>query len=84
MQFLIMVILAYMLTLDDFGLIAMLLVFVSIDTLLANSGVGTPLAQRKDAAAHEKATALWFTVGSWQPLPPMRNHVQRALQSAPV
>ena len=61
-QFLVMVILARLLTPDDFGLIAMLLVFTSIGTLLVDSGFGAALVQRQHTTADDETTVFIFTV----------------------
>lgn len=60
-QFVVMVVLARLLTPDDFGLIAMLLVFTSIGTLLVDSGFGTALIQRQHTTADDETTVFIFT-----------------------
>lgn len=60
-QFVVMVVLARLLTPDDFGLIAMLLVFTSIGTLLVDSGFGTALIQRQRTTADDETTVFIFT-----------------------
>jgi teichuronic acid exporter len=60
-QFLVMVVLARLLTPDDFGLIAMLLVFTSIGTLLVDSGFGAALIQRQHTTADDETTVFIFT-----------------------
>lgn len=61
-QFLVMVVLARLLTPDDFGLIAMLLVFTSIGTLLVDAGFGAALVQRQHTTADDETTVFVFTV----------------------
>lgn len=61
-QFLVMVVLARLLTPDDFGLIAMLLVFTSIATLLVDSGFGAALIQRQQTTADDETTVFVFTM----------------------
>jgi teichuronic acid exporter len=61
-QFLVMVVLARLLTPDDFGLIAMLLVFTSIGTLLVDSGFGAALIQRQHTTADDETTVFIFTI----------------------
>lgn len=61
-QFLVMVILARLLTPDDFGLIAMLLVFTNIGTLLVDSGFGAALIQRRHTTADDETTVFIFTI----------------------
>lgn len=62
-QFLVMVVLARLLSPADFGLIAMLLVFTSIGTLLVDSGFGAALVQRQHTTADDETTVFIFTVG---------------------
>lgn len=62
-QFLVMVVLARLLTPDDFGLIAMLLVFTSVGTLLVDSGFGAALVQRQHTTPDDETTVFIFTVG---------------------
>lgn len=61
-QFFVMVVLARLLTPDDFGLIAMLLVFTSIGTLLVDSGFGAALIQRQQTTADDETTVFIFTM----------------------
>jgi teichuronic acid exporter len=61
-QFLVMVVLARLLTPDDFGLIAMLLVFTSIGTLLVDSGFGAALIQRQQTTVDDETTVFIFTM----------------------
>lgn len=61
-QFLVMVVLARLLTPEDFGLIAMLLVFTSIGTLLVDSGFGVALIQRQQTTADDETTVFIFTL----------------------
>lgn len=61
-QFLVMVALARLLTPDDFGLIAMLLVFTSIGILLVDSGFGAALIQRQQTTADDETTVFTFTM----------------------
>lgn len=61
-QFLVMVVLARLLTPADLGLIAMLLVFTSIGTLLVDSGFGAALIQRQNTTPDDETTVFAFTV----------------------
>jgi teichuronic acid exporter len=61
-QFVVMVVLARLLTPDDFGLIAILLVFTSIGTLLVDSGFGAALIQRQQTTADDETTVFIFTM----------------------
>jgi teichuronic acid exporter len=62
-QFFVMVLLARLLTPQDFGLIAMLLVFTSIGAVLVDSGFGTALIQRQTPSADDETTVFIFTTG---------------------
>ncbi len=62
-QFFVVLLLARLLAPSDFGLIAILLVFISIGTLLIDSGFSTALIQRQKTTADDEATVFWFTVG---------------------
>lgn len=62
-QFLVVTILARLLAPADFGLIAMVLVFTSIGTLLVDSGFSTSLIQRQRTTADDETTMFWFTAG---------------------
>lgn len=61
-QFVVMVVLARLLTPGDFGLIAMLLVFTSIGMLLVDSGFGSALIQRQATTDDDETTVFIFTV----------------------
>jgi len=61
-QFVVMVVLARLLTPGDFGLIAMLLVFTSIGILLVDSGFGSALIQRQITTDDDETTVFIFTV----------------------
>jgi teichuronic acid exporter len=61
-QFLVMVVLARLLTPADFGLIAMLLVFTGVGTLLVDSGFGSALVQRQHTTPDDETTVFIFTV----------------------
>ena len=64
MQFLVMVVLARLLSPADFGLIAILLVFTGVGTLLVDSGFGAALVQRQRTTADDETTVFIFTVGA--------------------
>jgi hypothetical protein len=61
-QFFVMVVLAHLLTPADFGLIAMLLVFTSVGTVLVDSGFGAALVQRQKNTADDETTVFIFTI----------------------
>lgn len=57
-QFLVVIILARLLTPADFGLIAMLLVFTSVAGLLVDSGFSTALIQKQSTSDDDETTVL--------------------------
>jgi O-antigen/teichoic acid export membrane protein len=59
-QFVVMIVLARLLTPDAFGLIAMLLVFTAVAALLVNAGFGTALVQRQQTTDDEETTVFLF------------------------
>lgn len=58
------VLLARLLTPGDFGLIAMLGVFVAFAGLLTNSGFASALIQQREENITDSSTVFWFNVGS--------------------
>lgn len=61
-QFVVMVVLARLLNPTDFGLIAMLLVFTSVGTLLVDSGFGAALIQGQQTTTDDETTVFIFTM----------------------
>lgn len=61
-QFVVMIVLARLLTPADFGLIAMLLIFTGIGSLLVDSGFGTALIQRQQTTADDETTVFIFSL----------------------
>lgn len=61
-QLAVMLVLARLLAPSDFGLVAMLLVFTSVATLLADSGLGWALIQRGRSDDDEETTAFVFSL----------------------
>jgi len=62
-QFVVMVVLARLLTPSDFGLIAMLLVFTTVAALLVDAGFGTALVQKQDTSADDETTVFLSGLG---------------------
>jgi len=62
-QFVVMIVLARLLSPAEFGLFAMLLVFTSIAALLVDSGFGTALVQRQRTTDDDETTVFLFTIG---------------------
>lgn len=60
-QIIVTIALARLLTPSDFGLIAMLLVFINLGTLLANAGFGAALVQRASINNDDETTVFWFS-----------------------
>ena len=63
-QFVVMVVLARLLSPSDFGLVAMLMVFTSVGALLVDAGFGTALIQRRDTSDDDETTVFLFTLFS--------------------
>lgn len=61
-QFVLMLVLARLLTPGDFGLVAMILVFTSIGTLLVDSGFGTALIQKQKTSDNDETTVFYFSL----------------------
>lgn len=59
-QIIVTIVLARLLTPSDFGLIAMLLVFINLGTLLADAGFGSALIQRPTITSDDETTVFWF------------------------
>jgi len=63
-QAVVTLVLARLLTPNDFGLIAMLLVFTSLGALLTDAGFGTALVQRREITGDDETTVFCFNVGA--------------------
>lgn len=61
-QFVVMIVLARLLTPADFGLIAMLLVFTAFAALFVDAGFGTALVQRKQTSADDETTVFLSSI----------------------
>jgi len=62
-QFVVMIVLARLLTPADFGLIAMLLVFTTFAALLVDAGFGTALVQRQRTTDNDETTVFLTGLG---------------------
>jgi O-antigen/teichoic acid export membrane protein len=62
-QFAVMIVLARLLMPQDFGLIAILLIFTGIGALLVDSGFGTALIQRQATTDDDETTVFAFSLG---------------------
>jgi len=63
-QFLVLVLLARLLSPGDFGLVAMVLVFTSIGILLVDSGFSVALIQRQRTSDDDEMTVFAFAVAT--------------------
>ncbi len=61
-RFVVSVILARLLTPEDYGLIGLITVFVTIASVFADSGLGSALVQRKEADDEEFSTVFYFSM----------------------
>ncbi len=63
LQFVIIAILAHLLTPSDFGLIAMIVVFTNFASLFSNLGLTYAIIQKKDASALLLSSTFWVNLG---------------------
>lgn len=61
-SFIVSIILARILLPDDYGLIAIVTVFLTISQVFVDSGLGTALIQKKNADDLDFSTVFWFNV----------------------
>lgn len=61
-MFLVQIVLARILEPVQFGLVAMVSVFVVISAAVAESGLGTALVQRKEASDSDRSSVFWFNL----------------------
>lgn len=62
--FLITVILARLLTPDDFGTVALLAIFIGIAGVFVNVGLGQALIQRQDVTHIDESSVFWFNLAA--------------------
>ena len=62
MQFIINLLLARLLTPEDFGLVGMILIIVAVSTILADGGFGSALIQRGNASEEDYATSFYANI----------------------
>ncbi len=62
MQFVVQIILARLLLPEEFGLIAMLAVFMAVGQSLLDSGFGTALIQKRDVTEVDKCSIFYFNI----------------------
>lgn len=63
-QFLVSILLARLLAPEDFGLLAMLYLFISIASLFVDSGFSAALIQRQDITREDESTVFFFNLGA--------------------
>ncbi len=63
MQFVVSVVLARLLVPEDFGMIAMLAMFVSVAGIFIDSGFSAALIQRQNTTRAEESTVFYFNLG---------------------
>lgn len=63
MQFVVMIVLARLLKPSDFGLLAMLLVFIAFGALLVEGGLGSALVQKQATSADEETSVFLVNLG---------------------
>lgn len=61
--FIVSVVIARILTPSDYGIIGMILIFISVANIFINSGMSQALVQRKNRSESDLATAFYFNVG---------------------
>src|SRR5690625_153189 len=61
-QAVIFVILARLLTPEDFGLIAMLMIFFAVSQSFIDSGMGQALIRLKEITDEDRSTVFWFNL----------------------
>lgn len=59
-QFIVSIILARILAPEDFGIIGMVVIFISLARVLVDSGFGSALIQNQDANHVDESTIFWF------------------------
>ena len=62
MSFLVSIVLARLLTPEDYGVIALVTVFTSILQVFVDSGLGTALVQKKNADEVDFSSVFYFNV----------------------
>lgn len=58
------IVLARLLTPADFGLVAMLAIFIAFATCLVESGFASALIQQREESNTDSSTVFWFNIGS--------------------
>jgi len=61
-QFIVSIVLARLLAPEDFGLLALIIVFITIANIFVQSGLKTALVQKKDASDLDFSTVFWLSL----------------------
>lgn len=61
-SFIVSIIIARILSPDDYGIIGMILVFINISAIIIDSGISQALVQRKDRSDTDMSTAFFFNI----------------------
>lgn len=61
-QFVLQIILARLLSPDDYGVLAIMIIFTTIANVFIQTGFNTALIQNKDVAEEDYSTVLWITL----------------------
>ncbi len=64
LRFVVTVVLARLLTPDEFGTVAMLALFIGVAGAFVESGLGQALIQRQDTTSDDESTVFWFNVAA--------------------
>ncbi len=64
LQLLVTIILARLLSPEEFGTIALLSLFIGLSTVIVDSGFSSALIQKQDATHTEESTVFWFNVAA--------------------
>lgn len=62
-QFIVQIILARLLLPEDYGVIALIVVFISISQIFVQSGLGTALIQKKEVTDEDYSSVFFLTLG---------------------
>lgn len=62
-QFVLQIILARLLSPDDYGVLAIMVIFTTIANVFIQTGFNTALIQNKDVTEEDYSTVLWITLG---------------------
>ena len=62
-QFFLQIVLARLLSPDDYGVLAIMVIFTTIANVFIQTGFNTALIQNKDVTEEDYSTVLWITLG---------------------